>query len=140
MGIIMIIVGYQVVNQFGNHWNNRPSFEILTEETAISELTESRLKQEETGEFYQLLSILDGDIEEPTFEADSAIKGESPNQTQRQIIEYKKTPSHCPDCHSGEIEGGSVDIDAGVATQKVVCNVCDAVWTDIYKLTSFQKH
>jgi hypothetical protein len=44
----------------------------------------------------------------------------------------------CPFCKSVDIEGGSVEINAGVATQEVMCNECDAEWEDTYVLTGFQ--
>ena len=41
----------------------------------------------------------------------------------------------CPFCECTNIEGrGSIECDAGVAWQNVICNSCDEEWTDIYKL------
>lgn len=45
---------------------------------------------------------------------------------------------YCPCCESEEIEGREVDIDAGTATQQVVCNQCHASWVDQYTLTGFE--
>jgi hypothetical protein len=59
------IVGYQVHDHRGNHWAGRPSYEILTEETALSELKAARKGQG----CWLMTAVLDGDIEEPTFEA-----------------------------------------------------------------------
>lgn len=63
-----MIIGYQVMNTVtGEHWNDRPSFEILSERTAIQEFKDAR----ESGVKGWLLSpILPGDIEKPTFEYD----------------------------------------------------------------------
>ncbi len=47
---------------------------------------------------------------------------------------YLKCSYRCPVCDSDDIEGGSVEIDAGGATQEVSCKECDTEWTDIYKL------
>lgn len=59
-----MIIGYQVVNKDGNHWNDRYSFLILDEKTAIADLEES--KKSDT--HYFIVAILKDDIEEPTFE------------------------------------------------------------------------
>ena len=36
----------------------------------------------------------------------------------------------CPVCGSHQIEGGSVNINAGAAYQNCYCNDCQAEWTD----------
>ncbi len=59
------IIGYQVQNAAGENWGDRPSFEILTAETAIADLQAAR--QLSDG-LWLMVAILDGDIEEPTFE------------------------------------------------------------------------
>lgn len=59
------ILGYQVQNADGENWGGRPSFEILTAETAITDLQAARRSSEG---LWLLVAILDGDIEEPTFE------------------------------------------------------------------------
>jgi hypothetical protein len=59
------IVGYQVHDHRGNHWADRSSFEILTEETALNDLKAARNGQG----CWLMTAILDGDIEKPTFEA-----------------------------------------------------------------------
>jgi len=61
-----MILGYQVQDQQGNHWANRPSFEILTEQTALKELMESR--NNSASACWNIIAITEGDIEEPTFE------------------------------------------------------------------------
>lgn len=43
----------------------------------------------------------------------------------------------CPSCQSTYIEGGSVNIEGGIATQDVGCTNCDAEWTDTYRLQGF---
>lgn len=43
----------------------------------------------------------------------------------------------CPVCGSDDLDGGSVDIDAGTATQEVVCLECLSSWTDVYTLTGY---
>jgi hypothetical protein len=59
------IVGYQVHDHRGNHWANRPSYFILTEETALSDLETARKGQG----CWIMTAVLEGDIEEATFEA-----------------------------------------------------------------------
>lgn len=44
----------------------------------------------------------------------------------------------CPFCRCGDqVEGESVDIDAGEATQSCHCNECGKSWIDCYKLTGY---
>ncbi|MDC8832833.1 hypothetical protein [Alteromonas gilva] len=62
-----MIIGFQVMNtQTGELWNDRPSFEILSERTAVNEYKNAR----KTSKDWSLTPILTGDIEEPTFEHD----------------------------------------------------------------------
>jgi hypothetical protein len=44
----------------------------------------------------------------------------------------------CLYCKSKAIEGGSVDIDAGGATQVVNCLDCERSWMDHYKLVDVE--
>lgn len=48
-----------------------------------------------------------------------------------------KAGTVCPGCHSEQIEGGSIEVDLGTATQPMTCNDCGAEWTDVYQLTGF---
>jgi len=43
----------------------------------------------------------------------------------------------CPFCGSPDIEGGSVELDAGYAAQNVACLKCQREWQDIYILSGF---
>ncbi len=43
----------------------------------------------------------------------------------------------CPNCGSKDIEGESLQSDCAMVWQKVSCMVCEATWTDQYKLLSF---
>lgn len=43
----------------------------------------------------------------------------------------------CPVCHSQDIEGGAVEIDAGTAYQAVTCHECEAEWSDVYRLVGY---
>ncbi len=46
--------------------------------------------------------------------------------------------ANCPGCDSGDgVEGGSVEIDAGGASQNCYCVECGAEWTDLYDLKSY---
>ena len=40
----------------------------------------------------------------------------------------------CPFCSAELIEGGLVQIDAGMAFQKMGCTECEETWQDVYKL------
>lgn len=40
----------------------------------------------------------------------------------------------CPFCGSSDIEGQSVEVDAGRATQSMGCLACHREWTDQYVL------
>lgn len=39
----------------------------------------------------------------------------------------------CPSCSSGDIVGGSVDIEGEHARQRVYCCECGESWADIYR-------
>ena len=39
----------------------------------------------------------------------------------------------CPVCGDSTIEGGSIDVEGGVAMQYMNCNSCSAAWTDIFR-------
>ena len=55
---------------------------------------------------------------------------------QADIDKYIKTGGNsCLNCGSGDIEGGSVEIDSSYATQEVSCNECGYAWKDEYTLT-----
>jgi len=55
--------------------------------------------------------------------------------TQKQYV--KSDGVRCPYCNGGNIEGESVEIDAGGASQEVRCLDCDKAWLDVYKLTGY---
>ena len=42
----------------------------------------------------------------------------------------------CPFCGSWDIEGGSMDFDAGEIAQRISCHNCGERWTDVYKLAA----
>lgn len=44
----------------------------------------------------------------------------------------------CPKCGSDEITGGFVETGDGVAIQKLSCNVCNAIWRNIYDLSAVE--
>lgn len=64
-----MIIGYQVQDEHGNNWGNRPSYHILTEQAATRDLHQSR---EELSANFVMVAILNGDIEQPTFECELA--------------------------------------------------------------------
>lgn len=45
--------------------------------------------------------------------------------------------NQCPVCKSTNIEGHRIQIDSCGAWQDIRCNKCNAIWTDIYKLDSY---
>src|ERR1700730_17439677 len=42
----------------------------------------------------------------------------------------------CPFCGSWDIEGGSMDFEAGEIAQRISCHECKERWTDVYKLVA----
>ena len=59
------------------------------------------------------------------------------NQTKANATKYIAHGGvSCPRCGDGSIEGGSVEIDQGIAWQNVWCTACQLNWTDEYILTS----
>jgi transposase-like protein len=42
----------------------------------------------------------------------------------------------CPFCSSWDIEGGSMDFEAGEIAQRISCHKCNEQWTDVYKLVA----
>ena len=44
---------------------------------------------------------------------------------------------NCPVCGKHNLEGESVDIDGGSATQEMYCTDCESSWTDMYTLTGY---
>lgn len=48
------------------------------------------------------------------------------------------TDNNCPKCGSSEITGGFVETGDGIAVQKVSCDVCDAVWRNIYDFAAVE--
>ena len=41
----------------------------------------------------------------------------------------------CPQCESGDLQGGDISINDGLALQDMHCNACGIDWTDKYILT-----
>mgnify|MGYP001161685594 CR=1 FL=1 len=44
----------------------------------------------------------------------------------------------CPYCKSEDIEGGFIEVNAGVAQQNIRCNNCGEEWTDTYTLNGIE--
>ena len=42
----------------------------------------------------------------------------------------------CPFCGTWDIEGGSMDFEAGEIAQRSSCHECNEQWTDVYKLVA----
>lgn len=47
--------------------------------------------------------------------------------------------TRCPFCDSENIEGGPVEVDAGTATQEMLCLSCAKAWNDQYKLVGYEE-
>ena len=47
----------------------------------------------------------------------------------------KKGGISCPYCGCEDVFGGFLEVDAGTASQEVICNGCEKRWRDIYTLT-----
>lgn len=60
----MRVIGFQVQNEHGENWGDRPSYEILPEDVAAADLLDARASG--VGNWL-MIAILPGDIEEPTF-------------------------------------------------------------------------
>lgn len=44
---------------------------------------------------------------------------------------------NCPVCGKDNVEGSSVEIDSGIASQEIYCVDCHSSWTDQYTLTGY---
>lgn len=44
----------------------------------------------------------------------------------------------CPFCGSESIQGGFIQVEAGVALQEMGCARCENRWQDIYRLVGFE--
>jgi len=55
-------------------------------------------------------------------------------QKAKQYLEQRG--SLCPFCGSWEIEGGSMNFEAGEIAQRVSCHKCGEMWVDVYKLAA----
>ena len=51
---------------------------------------------------------------------------------------YLAHSSASPICESGNVSGGSIDMDGDSAWQSVTCMNCGAEWDDVYKLNSIE--
>jgi len=47
---------------------------------------------------------------------------------------------NCPYCGSRDIEGQSIEVDAGGAFQDISCLRCNREWTDCYKLDGIKEN
>lgn len=51
---------------------------------------------------------------------------------------YIKNSNICPHCESENLDGGSIEVNDGIATQHISCE-CGKSWTDIYKLIDIKE-
>jgi hypothetical protein len=109
MSALPKIVGYQVQDEKGNNWADRPSFLILSEQTALGDMAQARMRQ---FGIWLMIAIFEGDIEEPEYEV-----GYTPI-TQAHVSELVSAASplsellfdHYPpgEIHALEVDGGDV--------------------------------
>jgi hypothetical protein len=53
--------------------------------------------------------------------------------------EYLETSGlRCPNCEKDGIEGSSITVAQGFVWQDCRCNICNAEWTDMYKLAGYE--
>ena len=50
-----------------------------------------------------------------------------------------KNGTFCPFCKIEQIEGSSVEIDAGTARQEMTCCDCEKKWIDVYRLVDVEE-
>lgn len=56
--------------------------------------------------------------------------------TDEQVKKYlEEGGCTCPFCDDGDLEGGPVQLDAGIAWQTMKCHNCNKSWDDMYTLT-----
>ena len=58
-------------------------------------------------------------------------------KAKQQYLEAKGV--NCPFCGSSQIEGASVEINAGSAYQPIGCLECDKRWKDVYTLQDVEE-
>jgi transposase-like protein len=60
--------------------------------------------------------------------------------TDEQATNYLKGRGHrCPFCGSEQIEADAgVEVDSGIAWQRIDCHECDREWDDLYTLTGVE--
>jgi hypothetical protein len=87
-------------------------------------------------EIYQAIEEAGDDLP-PLYRAHLEAEGE----VDERVDQYLRSSGVCcPVCGSDDIEGGSVEINEGVATQYIRCRAdgCGATWTDIYRLVNVE--
>lgn len=52
---------------------------------------------------------------------------------------FLANPCKCPACGSDQVEGGSIEVNAGGAYQAVSCKDCQATWNEVYKLVGYSE-
>lgn len=71
-------------------------------------------------------------------ESQQVVTPDSPwDERQKAYIEIGGTK--CPFCWSPDIAGDSVEVNEGIATQRMGCNLCDEEWIDTYALKSVEQ-
>lgn len=61
--------------------------------------------------------------------------------TEEQISKYIAAGGvSCPHCGSTDLDAKGVQVDAGQATQEVMCSDCGQGWQDVYTLTHVEPY
>ena len=63
---------------------------------------------------------------------------DSPESLPHAIRYVEMGGGFCPVCESHQTEGDSVDFGGDYCTQRMYCLDCDAVWFDVYTLSSIE--
>jgi hypothetical protein len=66
----------------------------------------------------------------------SDLKGGNTMQAKQAKKYLKQRGIICPFCGSWDIEGASMDFEAGEIAQRISCHECNEKWTDVYKLVA----
>jgi hypothetical protein len=79
------------------------------------------------------------DLEEFLGVAKAPDKEPDPDNAFRQVKNYlENCGSKCFFCESENVERGSTHIDGAFSRTDVYCLVCEATWTDVYKLITVE--
>jgi hypothetical protein len=81
------------------------------------------------------------DLYHPTYRdmGPGSASADVPDEPMTQDAYRKAGGNCCPVCHDWDIEGGSIEIESGTASQRCRCHACEAGWTDFYRLAAYAR-